>query len=94
VNLQENIYRIKEVMGLNEDTTPFELFGITEQLVGYEPGPFALYAHLFAKLYKSYRKGNLEKEYEILMSNDNVSRKMVNYFYDFIIDNDEYFQEH
>ena len=93
MNLHEDINRIKQMMGLNEDTTPFELFGITEHLVGYEPGPFALYAHLFAKLYKAYRKGNLEKEYEILMSNDNVSRKMVNYFYDFIIDNDEYFQE-
>ena len=93
MNLHEDINRMKQMMGLNEDTTPFELFGITEQLVGYEPGPFALYAHLFSKLYKSYKKGNLEKEYALLMSNEDVNKKMVNYFYDFIIDNDEYFQE-
>ena len=39
------------------------------------------------------KKGNLEKEYAILMSNDNINKKMVDYFYNFIIDNDEHFQQ-
>ncbi len=93
MNLFEDINRMRQMMGLNEETLSFEEFGLNEQLVGYEPGPFALFGHLFSKLYKAYLKGNLEKEYAILMNNDNVNRKMVRYFYDFIIDNDEYFQE-
>jgi len=93
MNLFEDINRMRQMMGLNEETLSFEEFGLNEQLVGYEPGPFALFGHLFSKLYKAYLKGNLEKEYAILMNNDNVNSKMVRYFYDFIIDNDEYFQE-
>jgi hypothetical protein len=93
MNLQENIHRIKEMMGLDKSVVPFELFGITERLVGYETANFALYAHLFSKLYDAYKKGNLEKEYSILMSDDNVNRKMVKYFYNFIINNDKFFKE-
>ena len=93
MNLFEDINRMKQMMGLNEKTLSFEEFGLNEQLVGYRLEPFALFGHIFSKLYKAYRKGNLEKEYAILMSNENVDRKMVKYFYDFIIDNDEYFQE-
>ena len=81
MNLQENIHRIKEMMGLNEE------------LIGYKTANFALYAHLFTKLYNAYKTGNLEKEYPILMSDDNVNRKMVKYFYNFIINNDKFFKE-
>jgi hypothetical protein len=81
MNLQENIHRIKEMMGLNEE------------LIGYKTANFALYAHLFSKLYNAYEKGNLEKEYSILMSDDNVNKKMVKYFYNFIINNDKFFKE-
>jgi hypothetical protein len=81
MNLQENIHRIKKMMGLNEE------------LIGYKTANFALYAHLFSKLYDAYEKGNLEKEYSILMSKDNVNRKMVKYFYNFIINNDKFFKE-
>jgi hypothetical protein len=93
MNLQENINRIKTMMGVMSEDLTFELFGINERLTGYEPEPFALYAHLFSKLYKAYKKGNLEKEYLTLMSDDKVNKKMVKYFYDFIIDNDDFFQE-
>ena len=81
MNLQENIHRIKKMMGLNEE------------LIGYKTANFALYAHLFSKLYNAYKTGNLEKEYSILMSKDNVNRKMVKYFYNFIINNDKFFKE-
>jgi len=65
MNLQENIQRIKSMMGLNEE------------LIGYKVANFALYAHLFFKLYDAYEKGNLEKEYFILMSDKNANKKMV-----------------
>ena len=81
MNLQENIHRIKEMMGINEE------------LIGYITVNFALYAHLFTKLYNAYKKGNLEKEYSILMSDDNVNRKMVKYFYNFIINNAKFFED-
>jgi hypothetical protein len=93
MNLQEQISRITSMMGLNESVVPFELFGITEELIGYESAYFALYAHLFTKLYNAYEKGNLEKEYFILMNDDNVNKKMVKYFYNFIINNDKFFKE-
>ena len=93
MKLNEDINRMRQIMGLNESELPIELFGINEQLIGYEPGPFALFAHLFSKLYKAYKKGDLEKEYAILSSNDRVNHKMVDYFYNFIIDNDEHFQQ-
>ena len=81
MNLQENIHRIKEMMGINEE------------LIGYKTANFALYAHLFTKLYNAYKKGNLEKEYSILMSDDNVNKKMVKYFYNFIINNTKFFED-
>ena len=93
MNLQENIHRIKDMMGLNESVVPFELFGITERLIGYKTANFALYAHLFSKLYDAYEKGNLEKEYSILMSDDNANKKMVKYFYNFIINNTKFFED-
>jgi hypothetical protein len=81
MNLQENIHRIKQMMGLNEE------------LIGYKTANFALYAHLFSKLYDAYEKGNLEKEYSILMSDKNANKKMVKYFYNFIINNDKFFKD-
>ena len=93
MNLKENIHRIKKMMGLNESVVPFELFGITERLIGYKTANFALYAHLFSKLYDAYEKGNLEKEYSILMSDDNANKKMVKYFYNFIINNTKFFED-
>lgn len=93
MNLNEDINRMRQIMGLTESELPIELFGINEELIGYEPAPFALFAHIFSKLYKAYKRGDLEKEYAILMSNDNINKRMVDYFYNFIIDNDEHFQQ-
>lgn len=69
------------------------MMGLNEELIGYKTANFALYAHLFTKLYDAYKKGNLEKEYSILMSDNNVNKKMVKYFYNFIIDNAKFFED-
>jgi len=44
MNLQENIHRIKKMMGLNEE------------LIGYKTANFALYAHYFPSYMMLMRK--------------------------------------
>ena len=50
MNLNEDINRMRQIMGLTESELPIELFGINEELIGYEPATFALFANIFSKL--------------------------------------------